>query len=89
MGGLRLRSVYRRQGPNLLVDDRARINTRGVEVAPRSRTGRNQVTAPLFLLFARLVKLPTRLYLDRDAERVPESVPGLSRGELGGRAPLD
>ena len=44
--GVRLRFVYRRRGPSLLVADRARINKRGQAVASRSKTGRNQVTCP-------------------------------------------
>ena len=74
--GLRLRFVYRRRGPSLLVADRARINTRGQAVASRAETGRNQVTAPIFLLVTQ-VNLPKRLDLDRDAERAHDSVPGL------------
>jgi hypothetical protein len=74
--GLRLRFVYRRQGRSLLVADRARINTRGQAVASRAKTGRNQVTAPIFLLVPQ-VKLPKRLDLDRDAERALNRVPGL------------
>lgn len=74
--GLRLRFVYRRRGPSMLVADRARINTRGQAVASRSKTGRNQVTAPIFLLVPQ-VKLPKRLDLDRDAERALDNVPGL------------
>ncbi|RBI69908.1 hypothetical protein DQW77_15160 [Roseovarius sp. TE539] len=74
--GLRLRFVYRRRGPSLLVADRARINTRGTAVASRAKTGRNQVTAPIFLLVPQ-VKLSKRLDLDRDAERAHDSVPRL------------
>ena len=74
--GLRLRFVYRRTGPSLLVADRARINKRGQAVASRSKTGRNQVSAPIFLLVPQ-VKLPKRLDLDRDADRALDSVPGL------------
>lgn len=74
--GLRLRFVYRRRGPSLLVADRARINNRGQAVASRSKTGRNQVTAPVFLLVPQ-VKLPKRLDLNRDAEQALDSVPGL------------
>ena len=74
--GLRLRFVYRRRGPSLLVADRARINKRGQAVASRAKTGRNQVTAPIFLLVPQ-VKLPKRLDLDRDAERAHDGVPGL------------
>src|SRR6056297_1940019 len=74
--GLRLRFVYRRRGPSLLVADRARINKRGQAVASRAKTGRNQVTAPIFLLVPQ-VKLPKRLDLARDADRALDSVPGL------------
>ena len=74
--GLRLRFVYRRRGPSLLVADRARINTRGTAVASRAKTGRNQVTAPIFLLVPQ-VKLPKRLDLARDADRALDGVPGL------------
>lgn len=74
--GLRLRFVYRRRGPSLLVADEARINTRGQAVASRAKTGRNKVTAPIFLLVPQ-VKLPKRLDLARDAARVHEVVPGL------------
>ncbi len=73
--GLRLRFVYRRRGPSLLVADRARINKRGQAVASRSKTGRNQVSAPIFLLVPQ-VKLPKRLDLARDAERAVDGVPG-------------
>ena len=74
--GLRLRFVYRRRGPSLLVADRARINKRGQAVASRAKSGRNQVTAPIFLLVPQ-VKLPKRLNLDRDAERASNGVPRL------------
>ncbi|CUH17786.1 hypothetical protein JSE7799_00409 [Jannaschia seosinensis] len=74
--GLRLRFVYRRRGPSLLVADKARLNTRGQAVASRSKTGRGQVTAPIFLLVPQ-VKLPKRLDLARDAERAHGAVPGL------------
>ena len=45
-------------------------------MASRSKTGRNQVSAPIFLLVPQ-VKLPKRLDLDRDADRALDSVPGL------------
>ena len=73
--GLRLRFVYRRSGPSLLVAE-GRINTKGRAVASRSKTGRGKVTAPIFLLVPQ-VKLPKRLDLDRDAARALDSVPGL------------
>ena len=73
--GLRLRFVYRRTGPSLLVAE-GRLNTKGQAVASRSKTGRGKVTAPIFLLVPQ-VKLPKRLDLDRDAERALDSVPAL------------
>ena len=54
----------------------ARLNSRGLAAASRSKTGRGQVTAPIFLLVPQ-VKLPKRLDLARDAERAHEAVPGL------------
>jgi len=74
--GLRLRFVYRRRGPSLLVADRVCLCGRGQAVASRAKTGRNQVTAPIFVLVPQ-VKLPKRLDLDRDAARAQGSVPGL------------
>jgi len=74
--GMRLRFIYRRGGPSLLVAEKARINTRGTAVASRSKTGRGQVSAPIFILVPQ-VKLRKRLDLARDAERVAGSVPGL------------
>ncbi len=73
--GIPLRFVYRRRGPSLLVAD-GRLNTRGLGVASRSKTGRGRATVPIFLLVPQ-VKLPKRLDLDRDAERALDSVPGL------------
>lgn len=73
--GLRLRFVYRRRGPSLLVVE-GRLNTKGRAVASRSKTGRGLVTAPIFLLVPQ-VKLPKRLDLARDAGRVHDAVPGL------------
>jgi hypothetical protein len=73
--GLRLRFVYRRTGPSLLVAE-GRLNNKGRAVASRSKTGRGRTTVPIFLLVPQ-VKLPKRLDLDRDAERALDSVPGL------------
>ena len=73
--GLRLRFIYRRRGPSLLVAE-GRLNTKGRAVASRSKTGRVVVTAPIFLLVPQ-VKLPKRLDLGRDAERAHGAVPGL------------
>lgn len=72
--GLRLRFVYRSNAPSLLVADAARLNTKGLAVASRSKTGRNQVTAPIFILVPQ-VRLRKRLDLARDAEKAISSVP--------------
>ena len=73
--GLRLRFVYRSRGPSLLVADAVRLNTRGQAAVSKSKTGKGQVTAPIFLL-VRQVKLPKRLDLIRDAERAQAAIPG-------------
>jgi hypothetical protein len=72
--GLRLRFVYRRRGPSLLVAE-GRLNTKGRAVASRSKTGRGLTTVPIFLLVPQ-VKLRKRLDLARDAQRAVDSVPG-------------
>jgi hypothetical protein len=73
--GLRLRFVYRRSGPSLLVAE-GRLNTKGRAVAAHAKSERGKVTAPIFLLVPQ-VRLPKRLDLDHDAERAHEAVPGL------------
>ena len=73
--GLRLRFVYRRRGPSLLVAD-GRLNSRGLGVASRSKTGRGKATVPIFLLVPQ-VKLAKRMDLARDAERAQAAIPGL------------
>ena len=73
--GLRLRFVYRRGGPSLLVAD-GRLNSRGLGVASRSKMGRGKATVPIFFLLPQ-VKLAKRLDLARDAQRALDSVPGL------------
>ena len=73
--GLRLRFVYRRTGPSLLVAE-GRLNKGGRAVASRSKTGRGLTTVPIFLLVPQ-VKLPKRLDLDRDTARAHDSMPGL------------
>ncbi len=60
--------------------ERARINTRGLAVTSRSKTGRGQVSVPIFLLVPQ-VKLRKRLDLMRDAEKVAGAVPGLIVGK--------
>ena len=73
--GLRLRFVYRRSGPSLLVAE-GRLNSKGRAVASKSKTGRGVATVPIFLLVPQ-VKLRKRLDLGRDAERAVDGVPGL------------
>ena len=73
--GLRLRFIYRRRAPSLLVAE-GRLNTKGQAVVSRSKTGRGKVTAPIFLLVPQ-VKLRKRLDLARDAERAVDGMPGL------------
>jgi len=73
--GLRLRFVYRRRGPSLLVAE-GRLNTKGRAVASQSKTGRGLTTVPIFLLVPQ-VRLRKRLNLTRDAERAADRVPGL------------
>ena len=73
--GLRLRFIYRRSGPSLLVAE-GRLNKGGRAVASRSKTGRGLTTVPIFLLVPQ-VKLPKRLDLARDAERAHDALPGL------------
>jgi hypothetical protein len=72
--GLRLRFIYRRRGPSLLVAE-GRLNSRGIGVASRSKTGRGLTTVPVFLLVPQ-VRLRKRLDLARDAARVQAQVPG-------------
>ena len=72
--GLRLRFVYRRTGPSLLVAE-GRLNTRGRAVASRSRTGRGVTTVPIFLLVPQ-VKLQKRLDLVLDARAAQDALPG-------------
>ena len=73
--GLRLRFIYRRQGPSLLVAE-GRLNSKGRAVASKSKTGRGVATVPIFLLVPQ-VRLRKRLDLARDAEQAADGVPGL------------
>jgi len=74
--GQRLRFVYRRTGPSLLVADSVRLNARGHPAVSRSKTGRGQVTVPMFLRVPQ-VKLPKRLDLAQDAARALDDIPRL------------
>lgn len=71
--GLKLRFVYRRRGPSLLVAE-GRLNTAGRAVASRAKSGRGVVTAPIFLLVPQ-VKLQKRLNLVFDVTRIMEDMP--------------
>ncbi len=53
-----------------------RLNSRGLGVASRSKTGRGKSTVPIFLLVPQ-VKLAKRLDLARDAERALAALPGM------------
>lgn len=72
--GLRLRFIYRKRGPSLLVAE-GRLNSRGIGVASRSKTGRGLTSVPVFFLVPQ-VRLRKRLDLARDAARVQAQVPG-------------
>lgn len=72
--GLRLRFIYRRRGPSLLVAEGC-LNTKGRAVASRSKNGRGVVTVPIFLLVPQ-VKLGRRLNLAQAARQAVDSVPG-------------
>lgn len=70
--GLRLRFIYRRRGPSLLVAA-GRLNSKGRAVASKSKTGRGVATVPIFLLVPQ-VRLRKRLDLAQDAESVASGV---------------
>jgi len=72
--GVKLRLVARPGKPYLLVAE-GRINSKGVAVKSRSKTGRGLSTVPVFVLIPQ-VKLRKRLDLERDVRRVENGVPG-------------
>ena len=59
---LRLRFIYRRRGPSLLVAE-GRLNSKGRAVASRAKTGRGLTSVPIFLLVPQ-VRLRKRLVLE-------------------------
>lgn len=71
--GLRLRLVYRRTGPSLLVAE-ARLSSRGLAAASRSKTGRGVATVPIFVLLSQ-VRLRKRLDLLAAGERALAGIP--------------
>ena len=73
--GQRLRFVYRRGQPSLLVAE-IRLNSKGRAVASKSKTGRGLTTVPIFLLVPQ-VKLPKRLSLEGPAREAEARLPGL------------
>ena len=72
--GLKLRFVYRRGRPSLLVADDARINTRGLAARNRRKTG--QASVVVFILVPQ-VALPKRLDIESAAKRQAARVPSL------------
>ena len=82
--GMRLRFVYRRTGPRLLVADNVRVSKSGRvrENITRHKDGRvssrlkGRATAVIFLLVPQ-VKLPKRLDLERDARAIENALPEL------------
>ena len=83
--GLRLRFVYRRTGPSLLVAE-GRLNTKERAVASRSKTGQGLTSIPIFLLVPQ-VRLRKRLDLVRDAERAVDGLPsGILANWVEGKA---
>ncbi len=82
--GMRLRFVYRRNGPSLLVADDARLTSRGLAAAKGGRRRRDGVltgaqTVPVFLLL-RQVKMPKKLDLDGLAREATARLPGAILG---------
>jgi hypothetical protein len=75
--GLKLRFVYRRGRPSLLVADDARINTRGLAARNRRKTG--QASVIVFILVPQ-VALKKRLDVESAAKRQAARVPSLIAG---------
>lgn len=79
--GMRLRFVYRRGAPSLLVADNARLSTRGLAALNRRKTRRDGIrtgsqTIPIFLMVPQ-VRLAKRLDLAPVAERWAARIPQL------------
>ncbi|MDZ4094847.1 MAG: DUF6441 family protein [Paracoccaceae bacterium] len=73
--GQRLRFVFRRGQPSLLVAE-TRLNSKGRAVVSRSKTGRGLATVPIFILVPQ-VKLPKRLSLEGPAREAEAKLTGL------------
>ena len=79
--GIRLRFVYRRGAPSLLVADNARMNTRGLATLNRRKVRKDGIqtgsmTVPIFIMLPQ-VQLKKRLDLGPAAERWAAWIPGL------------
>lgn len=72
--GTPLRFIYRPRGPSLLVAE-GRLNSRGLGVASRAKSGRGLASVPIFLL-VRQVKLTKRLDLAKAADVALGRIPG-------------
>jgi hypothetical protein len=72
--GVPLRFIYRARGPSLLVAE-GRLNSRGLGVASRAKSGRGLASVPIFLLVQQ-VKLNKRLDLAKAAGAELGRVPG-------------
>ncbi len=72
--GVPLRFIYRARGPSLLVAE-GRLNSRGLGVTSRAKSGRGLASVPIFLL-VRQVKLTKRLDLAKAAEAAVGRIPG-------------
>ena len=72
--GVPLRFIYRSRGPSLLVAE-GRLNSRGLGVASRAKSGRGLASVPIFLL-VRQVKLTKRLDLAKAAQAALGRIPG-------------
>lgn len=79
--GLRLRFIYRRGRPSLLVAE-GRLNTRGRVTASRSKIKRGVATVPVFVLVPQ-VKLKKRLNLNSVVKSVVNKLPSRIVANLG------
>ncbi len=77
--GLKLRFVYRRGRPSLLVADDARITTRGLAARNRRKTGKSQTNLASVIVFILVpqVALKKRLDVESAAKRQAARVPSL------------
>lgn len=82
--GRLLRFIYRKRRSGLLVDDGVRINKRGRAVTSQSKTGKGQVTAPIFVLIPQ-ARLKKKLDLYGAAETWQARLPALIAGKWDSR----